>query len=541
MNDLNLGSPSKTASSSRRHKESSSKKSSSNTCTMNDSGTETTSGNTRNSTPSVGSENWTTFHFGPNEGMTHPTNDIAYPGHHLMTNTLDRMSPRTASEHYASLASLDHKMKTATLGSSTTSSPNKTKAVAIIKGTASVSRLSSNSFNHGSSSSGASSDWKKHLHSHEIRKLKRELDQSNEKVSSLTSQLATHSHMVTAFEQSLASMSLRLQQLQSLSGQKDCEIARLKNKVEELKMMQRFTPNPSASGSTATPPCTPVKSSKGSSCKSKQKNKSDETDNRSDVMNMNQSEQLLDSPEKDQRCLMIRRHAFVSSSESKGASKEGRWFRAFRRRPKNKSSPTASCGSVSDNEGSESLFNRHERQEYNSLNSGRMGSFDSFSQMGSTDGLNLQPVDASVVSELKRQLREKEKTVTDLRLEALTSAHQLQSLEETVSQLRSEVSSLKNENNRLVRQLSFCSHERMTPTSTGGGTTEKRLGCHHQHQQQQECKTGCLESRTNETGSGTEWTPSSPSSGEDQAASSSAAVSSSSGYASLTSMFHDSH
>lgn len=40
------------------------------------------------------------------------------------------------------------------------------------------------------------------------------------------------------------------------------------------------------------------------------------------------------------------------------------------------------------------------------------------------------------VDELKKQLREKEMVLTDIRLEALTSAHQLESLKETVNKMR---------------------------------------------------------------------------------------------------------
>jgi hypothetical protein len=40
------------------------------------------------------------------------------------------------------------------------------------------------------------------------------------------------------------------------------------------------------------------------------------------------------------------------------------------------------------------------------------------------------------VQELKKQLREKDMVLTDIRLEALSSAHQLEALKETVSRMR---------------------------------------------------------------------------------------------------------
>ena len=41
-----------------------------------------------------------------------------------------------------------------------------------------------------------------------------------------------------------------------------------------------------------------------------------------------------------------------------------------------------------------------------------------------------------VIDELRRQLREKDMALTDIRLEALSSAHQLEALKETVARMR---------------------------------------------------------------------------------------------------------
>lgn len=55
------------------------------------------------------------------------------------------------------------------------------------------------------------------------------------------------------------------------------------------------------------------------------------------------------------------------------------------------------------------------------------------------------------VRELKRQLREKEMALTDIRLESLTSAHQLENLKEIVNRMRAEMMTLKQDNERLQR------------------------------------------------------------------------------------------
>lgn len=70
---------------------------------------------------------------------------------------------------------------------------------------------------------------------------------------------------------------------------------------------------------------------------------------------------------------------------------------------------------------------------------------------------NAEPVDAidseknQVVEDLKKQLREKDLVLTDIRLEALSSASQLESLKDTVNKMRQEMMSLKQNNERLQK------------------------------------------------------------------------------------------
>ena len=57
--------------------------------------------------------------------------------------------------------------------------------------------------------------------------------------------------------------------------------------------------------------------------------------------------------------------------------------------------------------------------------------------------------EAEIVGRLRRQLMEKDCQLTETRLEALSSAHQLDSLRETVTKMRNELVSLKCDNERL--------------------------------------------------------------------------------------------
>lgn len=86
---------------------------------------------------------------------------------------------------------------------------------------------------------------------------------------------------------------------------------------------------------------------------------------------------------------------------------------------------------------------------------------------------NAKPVDSieieahPVVEDLKKQLREKDMVLTDIRLEALTQASQMESLKETVKAMRQEMMALKQNNDRL---------QKMVITRSLGGS-EASLGC----------------------------------------------------------------
>lgn len=72
---------------------------------------------------------------------------------------------------------------------------------------------------------------------------------------------------------------------------------------------------------------------------------------------------------------------------------------------------------------------------------------------------NAKPIDAieeennPIVEDLKKQLREKDLVLTDIRLEALSSASQLESLKETVNKMRQEMLNLKQNNERLQKMV----------------------------------------------------------------------------------------
>jgi predicted nuclease with TOPRIM domain len=67
-------------------------------------------------------------------------------------------------------------------------------------------------------------------------------------------------------------------------------------------------------------------------------------------------------------------------------------------------------------------------------------------------------LDESIVEDLHRKLSVKDDLLTETRLEALTSASQMQSLREQVAKLRTELRNVKRENDELKHKV------RLTPT-----------------------------------------------------------------------------
>lgn len=91
----------------------------------------------------------------------------------------------------------------------------------------------------------------------------------------------------------------------------------------------------------------------------------------------------------------------------------------------------------------------------------------------SLSGTAAKPIDSldihgnPIVEDLKKQLREKDLVLTDIRLEALSSASQLESLKDTVMKMRQEMMNLKQNNERLQRLV----------TSRSLAGSEASLGC----------------------------------------------------------------
>ncbi|XP_072936202.1 protein sickie-like isoform X3 [Epargyreus clarus] len=316
---------------------------------------------------------------------------------------------------------------------------------------------------------------------HEVRKLRRELADAKEKVHTLTTQLTTNAHVVSAFEQSLSNMTQRLQQLTATAERKDSELTELRQTIELLRKQSI-----QAGLTTAHMQSMGI---------------------RADVnMTVQEPSNLQTQQGSPQRLAQtgngaITRHLSTDSvssinSLSSGSSvphdkkhKKKGWLRssftkAFSRNAKiSKTAKHSSLGQLSSQDsssGSHHYDDPHtirEGSNENSLEHSHEALAETTKDKTTCPAAKTEETkdkDESVlVDELKRQLREKDLVLTDIRLEALSSAHQLESLKDTVIKMRNEMLNLKQNNERLQRLVTSRSLAgSQSSLGTGGSAVE---------------------------------------------------------------------
>uniref|UniRef100_A0A8C2EPB1 Neuron navigator 3 n=1 Tax=Cyprinus carpio TaxID=7962 RepID=A0A8C2EPB1_CYPCA len=225
------------------------------------------------------------------------------------------------------------------------------------------------------------SNEKPFLFLQQIRKLRRELDASQEKVATLTSQLAANAHLVAAFEKSLANMTCRLQSLTMTA-----EIRR-QHSSESMSSI-----NSAASHSS-----------------------------------MGSAKDVDDKKKK--------KKSWLRSS----------FKQAFSKKKTNK--PQSSHDEFEEMTDS-SLPSSPKLQHIDRQTSTTQPLCSSPS---TTELCECTEAEAEIILQLKNELREKELKLTDIRLEALSSAHHLDQIREAMNRMqgRNEIELLKAENDRL--------------------------------------------------------------------------------------------
>ncbi|XP_018111418.1 neuron navigator 3 isoform X1 [Xenopus laevis] len=276
-----------------------------------------------------------------------------------------------------------------------------------------------------SSTSSLYSTAEEKAHSEQIHKLRRELVASQEKVATLTSQLSANSHLVAAFEKSLGNMTGRLQSLTMTAEQKDSELVELKETIEMLKA-QNSAAQDAIQGAL---------------------NGSDHSHKDMRIRRQHSSESVSSVNSATSHSSI----GSVNDAESKKKKKKN-WLRssfkqAFGKKKSNK--PPSSHSDIE--ELTDSSVPSSPKLQHTSDDAGSSSLKPSQS---STEICECTEAEAEIILQLKGELREKELKLTDIRLEALSSAHHLDQIREAMNRMQNEIEILKTENDRLKAETS---------------------------------------------------------------------------------------
>ncbi|XP_041638661.1 neuron navigator 1 isoform X5 [Cheilinus undulatus] len=279
--------------------------------------------------------------------------------------------------------------------------------------------------------SNASSNYsasEERIQGEQIRKLRRELESSQEKVADLTMQLSANlgqANLVAAFEQSLALMTARLQTLSVSSEQKDSELNELKDTIEILKA-KNTEAQEIIHGALNSQEMTPK-------------------DAEPQINRQNSSESISSLASTTSHSSM----GSLKEQEAKKKKKKG-WLRssfnkAFSKKGSKQSGAYADIEEISTPESSAPSSPKVHHDGTNLPSS--LKSSTSATSAGLCEGGEV--ADDKVVTELRTELWEKERKLTDIRLEALSSAHQLEQLQDAMTSMQRTVENLKAENDQL--------------------------------------------------------------------------------------------
>uniref|UniRef100_A0A2K5Q646 Neuron navigator 2 n=1 Tax=Cebus imitator TaxID=2715852 RepID=A0A2K5Q646_CEBIM len=264
----------------------------------------------------------------------------------------------------------------------------------------------------------------------EIRKLRRELDASQEKVSALTTQLTANAHLVAAFEQSLGNMTIRLQSLTMTAEQKDSELNELRKTIELLKK-QNAAAQAAINGVINTPElnCKGNGTAQSADLRIRRQHSSDSVSSINSATSHSSVGSNIESDSKKKK-----RKNWVSLRSS------------FKQAFGKKKSPKSASSHSDIEEMTDSSLPSSPKLPHN----GSTGSTPLLRNSHSNSLISeCMDSEAETVMQLRNELRDKEMKLTDIRLEALSSAHQLDQLREAMNRMQSEIEKLKAENDRL--------------------------------------------------------------------------------------------
>ncbi|XP_069376197.1 neuron navigator 3 isoform X12 [Paralichthys olivaceus] len=331
----------------------------------------------------------------------------------------------------------------------------------------SLSLVSSTSSLYSATEEKAHSEGQTVQNSTQIRKLRRELDASQEKVATLTSQLTANAHLVAAFEKSLSNMTCRLQSLTMTAEQKETELVELRETIDVLK-----TQNTDAQTAIQVALNGPDHLHKDLRIRRQHSSESMSS------INSAASHSSMGSLGKDAEDKKKKKKSWVADSIP--AQLRSSFKQAFSKKKTKSQSAHDEMEEMTD-----SLPSSPKLQHDN-----RQGSIATLHSSPSTTDKCIcdsksSPIwtpkkkqnghvvykhrsrlcecteaEAEIILQLKNELREKELKLTDIRLEALSSAHHLDQIREAMNRMQNEIEMLKAENDRLK------SSGNATPTAT---------------------------------------------------------------------------
>uniref|UniRef100_A0A2I2YXT8 Neuron navigator 2 n=1 Tax=Gorilla gorilla gorilla TaxID=9595 RepID=A0A2I2YXT8_GORGO len=267
-----------------------------------------------------------------------------------------------------------------------------------------------------------------------IRKLRRELDASQEKVSALTTQLTANAHLVAAFEQSLGNMTIRLQSLTMTAEQKDSELNELRKTIELLKK-QNAAAQAAINGVINTPElnCKGNGTAQSADLRIRRQHSSDSVSSINSATSHSSVGSNIESDSKKKK----RKNWVILYIQLRSSFKQ-----AFGK----KKSPKSASSHSDIEEMTDSSLPSSPKLPHN----GSTGSTPLLRNSHSNSLISeCMDSEAETVMQLRNELRDKEMKLTDIRLEALSSAHQLDQLREAMNRMQSEIEKLKAENDRL--------------------------------------------------------------------------------------------
>ncbi|KAJ8272324.1 hypothetical protein COCON_G00111830 [Conger conger] len=255
----------------------------------------------------------------------------------------------------------------------------------------------------------------------------------------LPTQNISEAHLVAAFEQSLGNMTIRLQSLTMTAEQKDSELNELRKTIEFLKK-QNAVAQAAINGVINTPELT---------CKG-QGMMGNASDNGTPQSQPDLRIRRQHSSDSVSSITSATSHSSVGSNvdqDAKNKKKKKNWLRSsFKQAFSKKKSPKSASSHSDIEEMTDSSLPSSPKLRHN-------GSSASTPILRNSQSNSLlsecTDSEAETVMQLRSELRDKEMKLTDIRLEALSSAHQLDQLREAMNRMQGEIERLKTENDRL--------------------------------------------------------------------------------------------